>query len=188
MSCSPISAGATFSCPPSQGGIYAKLWLVPYSDFKDSTTAVTRVDSDSPITAITLPSGGKQWYLFEAGKAAHIVPTIALRAVDGGTDGYDHSVDTRVFDVSQSSRNNLATMRFAKVVAIVQKVDGTGMVLGYEQGLLMSDYQENLSDASVSNLINFIVKTPDSEAPEINAGENLDSTFDFDALTTPTAE
>jgi len=183
-----IDAGGAFDCTALvQGGIKPTLLLYNWNDWITNTLVE---DVDGTITGITNASG-IQAFDFSVGDSGNLIPTCVLRAVDGGQDGFDHQIDTKLYDLSNDSRTNASKMRFAKVVAIYQKVDGTGRVYGSDQGMRLSDWQENDSDAALGNILQFILKTPDNDAPEkevpltIDAGDAASTTTLIDGLTTP---
>lgn len=185
-----IDAGGAFDCTAlKQGGITARLLLYNWEDWILNT--VTR-DADGTITAITNAST-KQAYDFSVADSGNLIPTCVLRSVDGGQDGYDHQIDTKLYDLSNDSRTNVSKMRFAKVVAIIEKVDGTARLYGEGTGMRLSDWQENDSDATLGNILQFILKTPDNDSPEkevpvtIDAGTQADTRTLLDGLTTPGA-
>ena len=75
---------------------------------------------------------------------------------------------------------------FAKVVVIVELLEGRSLVYGQDVGMRMSDFQELPGDAATGGTMQFIVKTPDVDPPEINLPQIIASSFDIDDLLTPT--
>jgi hypothetical protein len=182
-----ISSGGAFDCAAKKtGGIAARLLLYNWEDWILNT--VTR-DVDGTITDIT-NAVGKQAFDFSVADSGNLIPNCALRAVDGGQDGFDHQIDTKLFDLTQASRDNAADMRFAKVVAIYEKIDGTARLYGEKIGMRLSDWQENDGDPAFGNILQFILKTPDNDPPEsevpvtIDAGDQASTRTLLDGLTT----
>lgn len=179
MAC-PITQGSAFNCAALKvGGIEPFIMLY---NFEDWVAATKTLDvTDGYITAIS-NAVGKQAYEVSCANNSNILPNSALRAVDGGQDGFDDSIDCKLYDLSQASRNNISKVRFQKVVAILFKNEGIGEVYGNKVGLRLSDWQYNANDPAGGNLAQFVLKTPDSDSPEpelplvIDAGD-YDSTL-----------
>lgn len=184
MSCL-IDKGVVFDCEsPQQGGIINRLIFINKADW-DEATIVIDTGSTEEITSITLASGGKQGYEFAVPKSSYIILGSPYRGIDG-IDGFDHTIDVRVSSIEQLDRINIAKMRFVKVVVIAELIEGRSLVYGQEVGLRMSDFQESPGDASTGGTMQFIVKTPDVDPPEINLPQIIASSFDIDDLLTPT--
>lgn len=179
-----IDQGSTFSCTASsrdQGGIHPRVILINFEDWQNAVA--TYATASNEITDITLLTG-IVGYSFAVDKSSNIIPQANLRAVDGGADGFDHMVDVRAFDVTQLSRENIAKIRFAKVVAIVPKLNGKSLLYGEKVGMRLSDFVETPADASTGGTIQFILKTPDNDPPEQSAPSVIASTYDIDDLLT----
>jgi len=181
MSCK-IDRGSAFDCASiTQGGIGNYVLLINKEDLDNG--AITEDAVSHEIETITLDAGTLA-YSFESAKGSvHIIPSSPLRAVTA-IDGFDHSLDIRALDVSQLSRENIAKMRFQKVVALVPLVNGKAMMYGRNVGLRMSDFQENPGDADTGGTIQFVLKTPENDPPEIAPPQLIESTFDILTLTT----
>lgn len=190
MAC-PITQGSAFDCAAlGKGGIHPFMMLYNFEDWISATKTLD--GTDGYITAITNAST-KQAYEVSFANNSNVLPNAALRAVDGGQDGYDHTIDAKLYDLSQASRNNISKVRFQKVVAIIFKNSGIGEVYGQDVGLRLSDFQYNPNDAASGNNAQFILKTPDSDAPEtalpvvIDAGDYASTLALIQGLTTPGA-
>jgi len=179
MSCK-IDRGSAFDCATiSQGGIGNYVILINKDDF--DAGAVTVDGTSKEITAITLdtPATG---FAFESAKGSvQIIPSAPLRTATA-LDGFDHTLDIRALDVSQLSRENIAKMRFQKVVAVVPLANGKAMLYGRNVGMRISDFQENPGDADTGGTIQFVLKTPDNDPPEISAPHIIASAFDLSTL------
>jgi hypothetical protein len=188
MATCPISQGGAFDCSAKvQTGLYTRLLLYNLDDWKLNT--ITR-DVDGTITGITNATG-KQAYDFAVADSGNLIPNSPLRAVDGGVDGFDHQVDSKLYDQSQASFDNVSNMRFTKVVAIVQRNDGRGLLFGEGVGMRLSDLQYLPGDSGTGGLLQFVLKTPDNDPPEnelpvviFDTNEATTTTL-LDGLTTP---
>lgn len=162
-----------------QAGIKDYILLINKEDLDNG--AITEDAVSHEIETITL-DGGTYAYKFESSKGSvQIIPSSPLRAVTA-IDGFDHTVDVRAIDVTQLSRENIAKMRFQKVVALVPLTNGKAMMYGRNVGLRISDFQENPGDADTGGTIQFILKTPDNDPPEIDPPHIIESTFDITTL------
>lgn len=162
-----------------QGGIGNFAILINHDDLKNGVITEDAVSKE--IETITLDAG-TLGYKFESSKgSAQIIPSAALRAV-AAIDGFDHSLDIRIIDATQLSKNNIAKMRFNKVAAIIPTSDGKALLFGRNVGLRISDYQEKPGDADTGGTIQVVLKTPENDPPEINAPHVIESTFDIESL------
>ena len=179
MACK-IDRGSAFDCANIvQGGIGNYVLLINKEDLDNG--AVTVDGTSKEIDTITLDAGTSA-YSFESAKGSvQIIPSTPFRAVSA-IDGFDHSLDIRALDVSQLSRENIAKMRFQKVVAIVPLASGKALMYGRNVGLRISDFQENPGDADTGGTIQFVLKTPDNDPPEIAPAHLIASTFDITTL------
>lgn len=167
-----LDTGGAFDPTDKQvGGIQTRLYLYNWDEWIQATLTE---DADGTITNIVNKTGLKA-YDFSVADAGNLIPLCSLRAVDGGQDGFDHQIDTKLFDLSYDSRQNAAKMRFQKVVAIIEKTDGTARVYGRNIGMRLSDWQENDGDAGLGNILQFILKTPDNDPPEIEPPTTIDA-------------
>ena len=190
MAC-PITQGSAFDCTALKvGGIHPFMYLYNYEDWIAATLVLDATDGD--ITGITNAST-KQAYLVSFANNSNILPNTALRVVDGGQDGYDHMIDAKLYDLSQASRNNIAKLRFQKVVAIIYKNEGVGELYGADVGLRLSDFQYNPNDPAGGNNAQFVLKTPSADSPEtalpliIDAGTAASTLTLIEGLVTPGA-
>jgi len=188
MAC-PITQGSAFNCASlSPGGIEPFIMLYNKEDWDAAT--LTLDATDGYITGIVNDSG-KQAYEVSFANNSNVLPNCALRVVDAGQDGYDHQIDARLYDLTQAGRDNISKVRFQKVVAIIYKNSGIGEVYGSGVGLRLSDFQYNPNDPASGNNAQFIIKTPDSDAPEvavpivIDAGTAASTKALIEGLTTP---
>ncbi len=186
----PIDGGNAFNCAAqTQAGITSRLLLYNWDDWKAATLTI---DVDGTITGIVNGSTLQAWD-FSVSEEGNLIPLAALRIVDGGADGYDHSIDSRGFDVSQAGAAQISKMRFQKMVAIIERVDGTAKVYGENVGMRLSDLQFNEGSTDTGGVIQFILKTPDGGSPEISlptvidAGTPATTVALLDGLTTPGA-
>jgi len=187
MGC-PLTTGNAFDCANlTQGGITARLLLYNFEDWKANTLTE---DVDGTITSIVNASGVAA-FDFSVADSGNVIPNVALKVISGGADGFDHTIDSRGFDVSEAGAAEISKMRFQKIVAIIERVDGTAKVYGRGVGMRLSDLQFSEGSSDLGGIIQFILKTPDNDAPEnsmptvINASTPALTTALLDGLTTP---
>jgi hypothetical protein len=177
-----IDRGSAFDCAnPVQAGIGAFAILINHEDLTNG--AITTDVVSHEIDTITLDVG-TVGYKFESSKGSvQIIPSAPFRdATSGG--GFDHSLDIRALDVTQLSRENITKMISQKVCAIVPLASGKALLYGRNVGLRISDFQENPGDADTGGTIQFVLKTPANDPPEIGAPHVIASTFDVESLLT----
>lgn len=179
-----IDLGALFNCAALvQAGIKDYFYLVNKEDFDDNQL-LTIDGSTNELTALTLASG-TQGYKFTVSKGAtNIIPTSPLRPTTA-QDGFDHSLDVRIFDVSQLSVENIEKLRFNKVVAFVPLASGKHLLYGRNVGMRISEFEYNPSDGDTGGTLKIILKTPDEDPPEIHAPLLASTDYDITELDTP---
>lgn len=181
MACK-IDRGSAFDCANlEQAGIGNYVLLINKEDLDNG--AITEDPTSHEIDTITLDTATYAYRFDSAKGSVHIVPSSPYRAVTA-IDGFDHTLDIRALDVSQLSRENIAKMRFQKVVAIVPLANGKSLMYGRNVGLRISDYQENPGDPDTGATIQFVIKTPESDPPEIATPHIIADTFDITTLET----
>lgn len=191
MSCK-IDKAITFDCDAiQQGGVDPYVVLMNYSEWK---TATVTVDAGSgEILTIVLTESGAAGFKWSVPKSSNLLPTSALRAVDAA-DGYDHSLDLRLQTIEQNDVENIARIRFNKVVAIVPQLDGRFLLVGaYVDatpepsgvGMRLSEDDANISDPATGGSVHFIAKTPDNDPPEMMKPMLIAKGFDIDTLLVP---
>ena len=70
------------------------------------------------------------------------------------------------FENTQADRNNASKLRFAAVVCVVLKLDGTGLVYGQEGGMRLEEIADNPQDPNLGNIIVVTCKTKASQPGE----------------------
>lgn len=193
MACA-ISKDKAFNCAaPAMGGIVSRVILGNYSDWKNATVVVDGTSKE--ITSITLAAGGVEFFEWDVAKSSNIIATSPLRAVDG-IDGYDHTLSISANGLVQLDFMEIENMKWTKVVAIVELLDGRSLIYGgYPDatpepqgiGLRISETDFNPGDAGTGGNVNFTLKTPDVDPPELYLPYLIASSFDIDGLLTPTA-
>jgi hypothetical protein len=165
-----------------QGGIGNYLLLINKEDL--DLGAITEGAVTKEINTITLDTATYA-YKFESSKgSAQIIASAPLRVVTA-IDGFDHTLDVRALDVSELSKRNIVKMRFQKVVAIVPTADGKALMYGRNVGMRISEFQENPGDSDTGGTLQFILKTPENDPPEIAAPQVIADTFDLSSLLAP---
>lgn len=162
-----------------QGGIGNYILLINKDDLDAGVITVDAISKE--IETITL-AAGTYAYKFESSKgSAQIIPSSPFRAVSA-IDGFDHTIDMRVIDMTQLAMENAKKLRFQKVVAIVPLVSGKAMMYGRRVGMRMSDFQMMPGDADTGGTFQVVVKTPENDPPEIDPPHMIESTFDITSL------
>lgn len=162
-----------------QGGIGNYAILINHDDLANG--AITEDAVSHEIETITLDSG-TYGYKFESSKGSvQIIPSSPFRGVTA-IDGFDHTIDLRILDVSQLSVENAARMRFQKVAVLIPLASGKALLYGRNVGMRMSDFQMNPGDADTGGTLQIVLKTPDNDPPEIAAPQVVESTFDILSL------
>jgi hypothetical protein len=164
-----------------QGGIGNFVIVINHEDLTGGVITEDAISKE--IETITL-ANGTLGYKFESSKgSAQIIPSSPLRAVSA-IDGFDHSVDIRIIDMTQLAVINATRTRFQKVAVIVPMVSGKAMLYGRRVGMRMSDFQMMPGDADTGGSFQVVIKTPENDPPEIDAPHLIESTFDIESLLT----
>lgn len=162
-----------------QGGIGNYVLLINKEDLDNGAITIDAISHE--IETITLAAGTFAYKIESSKGSAQIIPTSKLREVTA-IDGFDHSVDAIILDVSQLSRENIAKMRFQKVVAIVPLVNGKSQMFGRNVGLRISDFEEKPGDADTGGTLKVVLMTPKNDPPEIASPHLIEDTFDILSL------
>jgi hypothetical protein len=164
-----------------QGGIGNFVIVINHEDLTGGVITEDAISKE--IETITL-ANGTLGYKFESSKgSAQIIPSSPLRAVSA-IDGFDHSVDIRIIDMTQLAVINATRTRFQKVAVIVPLVSGKAMLYGRRVGMRMSDFQMMPGDADTGGSFQVVIKTPENDPPEIDPPHLIESTFDIETLLT----
>ena len=162
-----------------QGGIKDYVLLINKDDLDNGAIVEDGVSGE--IETITLDSGTYAYKIESSKGSAQIIPSSPLRVVSA-IDGFDHTIDIRILDVSQLSVDNIKKMRFQKVVAIVPLTSGKFLLYGRRVGMRISDFQMNPGDADTGGTLQVVLKTPDNDSPEIDPPHVIESTFNVLSL------
>jgi hypothetical protein len=164
-----------------QGGIGNFAILMNWDDLHNGAMTFDAITNE--IETITL-GVGTVGYKFESSKgSAQIIPSTAFKGVKA-IDGFEHSIDMTIVDMTQKTIENAGRMRFQKVVAIVPLVSGKSMMFGRRVGMRMSDFKMMPGDADTGGSFQVVIKTPDNDPPEIDQPHLIESTFDIETLLT----
>jgi len=167
MSCI-INSGSLLTCDdPPIGGVQNFVILYNYEEWREMVDSGLNVirDSDGTISDIVNLTGIKG-YRFDVPDETALILGSPDRLVDGGLDGYDHSVSMSILRTKQTQKNIVKAMSFGKVVAVVFKKNGTGEVYGDEQGLKPSSNTYNPNDPSKGSVIPVVLVTSPRTSPE----------------------
>lgn len=162
-----------------QGGIGNYVIIINHDDLTGGVITEDAISKE--IETITLASGtlGYKW---ESSKgSAQILPSTAFKAVKA-IDGFEHSIDMQIVDMTELTIKSATNMRFQKVAVIVPLVNGKSMLFGRRVGMRMSDFKMMPGDADTGGSFQVVIKTPDNDPPEIHAPQLIESTFDIDTL------
>lgn len=165
-----INTESLLTCTdPPIGGVENFVMLYNYTTWREMVNdgvSVTR-DSDGTISDIVNPAG-VQAYRFDVPDETALVLGSPDRLVDGGIDGYDHTVNMSIIKTKQAQKAVVKAMSFEKVVAVVYRKNGTGEVYGDEQGLKSTTNTYNPNDPNVGAVIPVQLATSPRTAPENN--------------------
>jgi hypothetical protein len=166
---------------PPIGGVQNFVMLYNYTEWREMVDGgnVT-FDAAGMITGITNASGVQAWRFDVPDETALVLGSVD-RLVDGGIDGYDHSLNMSIIDTKQAQKNVLKAMSFEKVVAVVYRKNGTGEVYGGEQGLKSTTNTYNPNDPSFGGVIPVQLATSSRTSPENLMPADV---FDTDIATT----
>jgi hypothetical protein len=162
-----ITAGSLLDCAaPPIAGVSNYVLLYNYTQWRAMVEAGDVVRGvDGTITDIDNAVGVKAWR-FDVPDETALILGSPDRLVDGGIDGYDHTVNFSVINTKQAQKNAIKAMAVEKVVAIVYRKNGTGEVYGDEQGLKPNTNTYNPNDPSVGSVIPIQLATSPRTAPE----------------------
>lgn len=163
-----ISTQSLIDCDnPNIGGVQNFVMLYNYTEWRamvDTGVNVTR-DADGTISDI-INAVDIQAFRFDVPDETALVLGSPDRLVDGGNDGYDHTLNMSILGTKQTKKNILKAMSFEKVVAVVYRKNGTGEVYGDEQGLKSTTNTYNPNDPSVGGVIPVQLATSTRTAAE----------------------
>lgn len=152
---------------PPVGGVSNFVMLYNYTEWRamvDTGVNVTR-DADGTISDI-INDTGIQAFRFDIPDETALVLGSPDRLVDGGLDGYDHTLNMSILKTKQAQKNTVKAMSFEKVVAVVYRKNGTGEVYGDEQGLKSTTNTYNPNDPSLGSVIPVQLATSTRTAAE----------------------
>lgn len=155
------------TCPEKpKGGVYKYGQFYNYLEWRAMEDAglITR-DADGRITDI-VNAVGVQAYRIDFTDETALVLGYPDRKVDGGVDGYDHTVNMSILGTKQEQKNALLAMANEGVVAVFMKKNGTGEVYGDEQGLKSQTNTANPNAADIGAVIPVQLLTSPRVAPE----------------------
>ena len=163
-----VNVESLFDCAnPPIGGVQNFVMLYNYTEWRamvDTGVNVTRI-ADGTIDDI-INTVGIQAFRFDIPDETALILGAPNREVDGGIDGFDHTVNMSRLDTLQAKKNAVRAMTFEKVVAVVYRKNGTGEVYGDEQGLKPTTNTYNPNDASVGSVIPIQLATSPRTAAE----------------------
>ena len=176
MSCKGIFQGADFDCEnPLIAGVDEQLTLFNLLDIESITFDV---DNPSIITDIILVNGASA-FTFD-GTRQSLIPEEHF--IPGRFSiGYDHQIGFQVFDITQTSKDNLEAMFIKKTVGVVHNKEGSFEVYGIIQGLEGLTKDRLPGDQDTGGSYSIVLKTSDNTAREPKSPQTW---FDTDEATT----
>jgi hypothetical protein len=167
-----IDSGFLFDCANiKQGGLNKFVILYNQDDWELATLTE---GSDGEITDI-VNSTGLKGYRFDVADESALIPTLSEEMPDGGIPGYRFSLNLSIVATSQAAKNQVDRMKINNVVAVYYKNDGTGEVLGRQQGLKLTENNYNPQDPSTGNVIPIVLATPPNAPLELRMQTTIDA-------------
>jgi hypothetical protein len=166
-----------------QGGIGNYLLLINKDDLDGG--AITEDAVSHEIETITLDAGTLAYKIESSKGSMHIIPS-CIDSEKSGSHGFIHSVEVRITDVSQLSREAMAKARWNKLVALIPLASGQSEMFGRAVGMRIApgSWEYKPGDGDVGGSLKFTLQTPESDPPEIEHSHLIESTFDILTLTT----
>ena len=176
MSCKGIFQGQDFDCEDVLiAGVDEKLTLFNLLDIE---TITFDVDNPSIITDIILVNGASA-FTFD-GTRQSLIPEEHF--IPGRFSvGYDHQLGFQVFQIDQTSKDNLEAMFVKKTVGVVHNKEGSFEVYGIIQGLEGLTKDRLPGDQDTGGSYSIVLKTSENTAREPKSPQTW---FDTDEATT----
>ena len=176
MSCKGIFQGQDFDCADVLiAGVDEKLTLFNLLDIE---TITFDVDNPSIITDIILVNGASA-FTFD-GTRQSLIPEEHF--IPGRFSvGYDHQLGFQVFQIDQTSKDNLEAMFVKKTVGVVHNKEGSFEVYGIIQGLEGLTKDRLPGDQDTGGSYSIVLKTSENTAREPKSPQTW---FDTDEATT----
>lgn len=172
-----IDAGVLIDCQDlPKGGAKNYALVYNYTEWADMVADGVSItyDADGAITAIANPSGVAA-FRFDVPDNSSLQVGNPIRAIEGGFDSYDHTVNFTVSASTQIAKNTVSKMRLNKVVAILYKNDGLGEVYGSDQGLKLITDNTSTTNADTGGIQPIELATDPSGPAESNKPANIDA-------------
>lgn len=177
--CGEMDSDFLFNCDdPIQGGTEDEMLVVNKDDIATVTVDVTDLTT---VTNVTLKTGKKAFII--DGRKNSIVPTFALTE-SGVFDVFDHTVNAKGFDLSNTARVTLNKMVGGKYVVFTKNVysgtdgDAKYVISGLKSGLELSGLTGNPTD-DTQGAFDITFSTRLNKEPKVPA-----AMFDTDEATT----
>lgn len=178
-----INQESLSTCPDKpKGGASNFVMFYNYPEWRqmvDDGVSVTRIANgtiDDIVNALDI----RAWR-FDVPDETALLLGYPDRKVDGGVDGYDHTVNMSILGTKQDQKNVLLAMAGDGVVAVIYKKNGTGEVYGDEQGLRSQTNTANVNDPAIGAVIPVQLATSPRTAPETRPPADI---FKTDIATT----
>jgi hypothetical protein len=162
MACEMTSGYNDRTCTNGKGGIKSVL-LFPQGNYSGSTITANE------ITAITV-SGETFHYKLKSNLSDFTAPI--MRSEENGTLWYDHTLNMVLNSDTKALRSAIHLLAQNELCAMVEKADGTYVMLGYEEGLKVAESNEygsgvTKSDRNGHKIV--LVGQENEEVPDVEA-------------------
>jgi len=162
MACNMTSGYNDRTCTNGKGGIKSVL-LFPVGNYSGATLTANE------ITALTV-SGETFHYKLKSNLSSYTAPI--KRNEENGTLWYDHSLTMVLNSDNKELRSAIHLLAQNELCAMVEKADGTYVMLGFEEGLKVADSNEygsgvTKSDRNGHTIV--LVGQENEEVPDVDA-------------------
>jgi hypothetical protein len=162
MACEMTSGYNDRTCTNGKGGIKSVL-LFPVGNHSGSTLTANE------ITAITV-SGETFHYKLKSNLSSYTAPI--QRNEENGTLWYDHTLNMILNSDNKELRSAIHLLAQNELCAMVEKADGTYVMLGFEEGMKVSDSNEYGSGVAKSDRNGHtivLIGQENEEVPDVDA-------------------
>jgi hypothetical protein len=157
MACGMTSGYNDRTCTNGKGGIKSVL-LFPVGNYSGSTL------TSNEITAITV-SGETFHYKLKSNLSDFTAPI--KRNEENGTLWYDHTLNMVLNSDNKELRSAIHLLAQNELCAMVEKADGTYVMLGFEEGLKVAEANEYSSGKTKSDRNGHLIVLVGQENEEV---------------------
>lgn len=163
MSCEMTSGYNDRTCTNGKGGIKSVL-LFPLDAYSGATIVANE------ITAITV-TGETFHYKLKSNLSSYTAPI--QRNEENGTLWYEQNLQMVLNSDNKELRSAIHLLAQNELVAMVEKADGKYVMLGYEEGMKVSDGNEYSSGVAKSDRNGHLISLmsqENNEVPDVDSG------------------